>query len=333
MNLEYWTKVLHGAVDKVMSWVHPNAHWGWVSCDRKTGRLEREKQSLWRKIKLLLLFNPLTEWVDTTQAMRLYTHNRTIKQGEKEGTPESSKDIKQFIEKFGIDMNEYEPSDINEYSTFEDFFVRAHKDGSRPIHEPQNPAHAVVPADSRVVAYESVAETKRLWIKGKNFSISTLVMDTELGSQFDGAAVASFRLSPQDYHRYHSPVSGKVKVFRSIPGDYYQVDAIALQSDVDILTRNRRVYLVIGTESFGDVLFVAIGATNVGSVKIHEKFQQIGANVAKGDELGHFQYGGSSIMVAFQNGRISFDQDLLDLSKQRIQVAVDMGMSLGHATD
>jgi phosphatidylserine decarboxylase precursor len=187
--------------------------------------------------------------------------------GQKEGTLESRKDIKRFVEEFGIDMNEYEPSDINAYSTFEDFFVRAHKDGSRPIHEPQNPAHAVVAADSRVVAYESVAETKDLWIKGKNFSISTLVMDTDLGSQFDGAAVASFRLSPQDYHRYHSPVSGKIKAFRSIPGDYYQVDAIALQSDVDILTRNRRVYLVIETESFGDVLFVAIGATNVGSVK------------------------------------------------------------------
>ncbi|CAG9992107.1 unnamed protein product [Clonostachys byssicola] len=316
-----------------MSWLHPNAHWGWVSWDRKTGRLEREKQSLWRKIKLLLLFNPLTEWVDTTQAMRLYTHSRTIKQGEKEGTLESRKGIKRFVEEFSIDMNEYEPSDITKYRTFEDFFVRAHKDGSRPIHEPQNLAHAVVPADSRVVAYESVAETKNLWIKGKSFSTSTLVMDTDLGSQFDGAAVASFRLSPQDYHRYHSPVSGKIKVYRSIPGDYYQVDAVALQSDVDILTRNRRVYMVIETESFGDVLFVAIGATNVGSVKIHERFRQIGAKVAKGDELGHFQFGGSSIIVAFQSGRISFDQDLLDLSKQRIQVAVEMGMSLGFATN
>ncbi|CAI6067134.1 unnamed protein product [Clonostachys chloroleuca] len=263
--------------------------------------------------------------VDTTQATGIYTHNRTIKQGEKEGTLESKKDINRFVEEFGIAMNEYEPSDINEYSTFEDFFVRAHKDGSRPIHGPSNPAHAVVAADSRVVAYESVAEAKHLWIKGKNFSISTPVMDTDLGSQLDGAAVASFRLSPQDYHRYHSPVSGKVKVFRSIPGDYYQVDVIALQRDVDILTRNRRVYLAIETKCFGDVFFVAIGATNVGSVK----FQQIDAKVAKGDELGHFQFGGSSIIVAFQNGQTSFDQDLLDLSKQRIQVAVETGMSLG----
>jgi phosphatidylserine decarboxylase precursor len=188
-------------------------------------------------------------------------------EGKKEGTPASKKKIRQFVETYGINMDDFEPSDIDEYKTFEDFFARAHKPASRPIHEPENSSSAVVVADSRVVAYESVAETKKLWIKGSDFSITNLVMDTQLGSQFDGAAIASFRLSPQDYHRYHSPVSGKVKLFRSVPGDYYQVDAVALHSKVDILTRNRRQYVVIETEEFGDVLFLAIGATRVGSVQ------------------------------------------------------------------
>jgi phosphatidylserine decarboxylase precursor len=164
-------------------------------------------------------------------------------------------------------MNDFEPSDVDKYSNFEEFFTRAHKPGSRPIHEPNNASKAVVVADSRAVVYESVAETARLWIKGSDFSITNLVMDTELGKQFSESAVASFRLSPQDYHRYHSPVTGRIKLFRSVPGDYYQVDAIALHSKVDILTRNRREYVVVETEEFGDVLFVAIGATDVGSVK------------------------------------------------------------------
>jgi phosphatidylserine decarboxylase len=51
----------------------------------------------------------------------------------------------------------------------------------------------------------------------------------------------------------------------------------------------------------------------------------------KGQELGMFQFGGSSIIVAFQRGRIQFDNDLLRFSKQRIQVAVNIGMSLGKA--
>lgn len=91
-------------------------------------------------------------------------------------------------------------------------------------------------------------------------------MDRQLGPLFDDGAVASFRLSPQDYHRYHSPVSGKIKLFRSLPGDYYQVDPMALRSGLDILSRNARDYVVIESEEFGDVLFVAIGATDVGTV-------------------------------------------------------------------
>jgi phosphatidylserine decarboxylase len=164
-------------------------------------------------------------------------------------------------------MNDFSPSDIAAYNNFEEFFIRKHTAASRPVAEEQNPNLAVIVADSRVVVYNTVAETKKFWIKGNDFNITNLVMDNKLGAKFADSGVASFRLSPQDYHRYHSPVAGEVKEFRSLPGDYYQVDPVALRSKVDILTRNARSYLVIRTKEFGDVLFVAIGATNVGSVQ------------------------------------------------------------------
>jgi phosphatidylserine decarboxylase len=164
-------------------------------------------------------------------------------------------------------MNDFEPSDIDAYPTFEDFFVRTHVPGSRPVFEADNSSSAVCVADARVVTYESVSETKKLWIKGSDFSITNLVMDTQLGPQFADGPVASFRLSPQDYHRYHSPVTGTIKLFRSMPGDYYQVDPLALRSSVNVLTLNARDYVVIDSEEFGEVLFVAIGATDVGSVR------------------------------------------------------------------
>ncbi|KAL7629835.1 hypothetical protein AAE478_001358 [Parahypoxylon ruwenzoriense] len=308
-----------------------NGEYGWKSLDRKTGKFMREQQPLTKKIKLLLLFNPLTDWIDTTHLMRLWIHNRSVKKGEEEATPASHNQIKTFVETYGINMADFEPSDIEKYQTFGDFFVRAHRPGSRPICDPDDPSRAIVVADSRVVAYESVVETKRLWIKGTDFTITNLVMDTQLGAQFADAAVASFRLSPQDYHRYHAPVAGSVKEFHSMPGDYYQVDPIALRSGVNILTSNARCYIVIETEHFGDVLFVAIGATDVGTVRINEKFQKAGTKVKKGDEIGYFQFGGSSIIVAFQKGAVKFDQDLLDFSRQRIQVSVEVGMSLGMA--
>lgn len=164
-------------------------------------------------------------------------------------------------------MADFDPSDITEYSSFEAFFARQLRKGARPITRENDSGHAVVVADSRVVVFDSVEQAQTLWVKGQDFNMTNLAMDMDLGKVFDGGCVASFRLSPQDYHRYHSPVKGVVKVHRSIPGDYYQVDPEALRSKVDILTRNRRDLVLIDTETFGRVLFVAIGATDVGSVQ------------------------------------------------------------------
>jgi phosphatidylserine decarboxylase len=65
--------------------------------------------------------------------------------------------------------------------------------------------------------------------------------------------------------------------------------------------------------------------------RINKEYQRPGAYVTKGDELGRFEFGGSSIIVAFEPGRIKFDSDLLDFSRQRIMVDVEVGMSLGEA--
>lgn len=209
----------------------------------------------------------------TSIAVRMFTHNKILSMmlmettGEVEGTAISKSKIKAFVDFFHIDMNAFEPSQIEDYPTFEDFFIRKHTAGSRPIYAEDDNSVSVVVADSRLVVYETVAASKQIWIKGNGFSIAMLTMDIDLGNTFADGAIASFRLSPQDYHRYHSPVSGCIASYRSIPGDYYQVDPIALRSDVDVLSRNKRAYVEIDSEHFGRVLFVAIGATDVGSVR------------------------------------------------------------------
>lgn len=164
-------------------------------------------------------------------------------------------------------MFQFEPSNPENYTTFEDFFVRKHAPDTRPIYAADDPSKAVVAADCRVVVYPTVDETKALWVKGSEFTIANLVKDTQLAVTWEHGAVASFRLSPQDYHRYHSPINGNVKWYKHIPGDYYQVDPVALHSSVNILTTNTRSCVCIESECFGDVLFVAIGATDVGTVE------------------------------------------------------------------
>lgn len=60
--------------------------------------------------------------------------------------------------------------------------------------------------------------------------------------------------------------------------------------------------------------------------------QKAGTHVTKGDEIGKFQFGGSSIIVAFEKGRIEFDEDLLSVSRRLVMMDVEVGMSLGRAT-
>lgn len=91
--------------------------------------------------------------------------------------------------------------------------------------------------------------------------------------------------------------------------------------------------MCIDSEEFGKVLFVAIGATNVGTVEIHERIRNGNGNerVQKGEEIGLFQFGGSSIIVAFEQGRIEFDEDLLSISRRQVMMAVEVGMNMGRA--
>lgn len=84
--------------------------------------------------------------------------------------------------------------------------------------------------------------------------------------------------------------------------------------------------------SISKILYVAIGATDVGTVEINEKRQQVGSKLRKGGEVGLFQFGGSSIIVAFEEGRFQFDEDLLSMSRRLVIMDVEVGMSLGRAT-
>lgn len=119
---------------------------------------------------------------------------------------------------------------------------------------------------------------------------------------------------------------------------------MAVRSDIDVLAANARSAFCISSEEFGNVLFVAIGASEVGTVKLSEKITSIAAStkidpstttevmVEKGEEVGLFEFGGSSVVVAFEPGRIAFDEDLKESSGNLIEMDVEMGMSLGKAT-
>lgn len=56
-----------------------------------------------------------------------------------------------------------------------------------------------------------------------------------------------------------------------------------------------------------------------------------GEMVERGQELGWFAFGGSTIVCLFENGRVSWDQDLQDNAAAAIETLVRVGMGIGRA--
>jgi phosphatidylserine decarboxylase len=95
----------------------------------------------------------------------------------------------------------------------------------------------------------------------------------------------------------------------------------------DVFTDNKRSILTLTHTATGEpIAFVAIGAMLVGSIVWTCK---LGQQIKKGDELGYFAYGGSTVICVFPKGVVSFDKDLVEASQQPIETLVKVGYSLG----
>ncbi|KAF9803979.1 hypothetical protein IEO21_09495 [Rhodonia placenta] len=142
----------------------------------------------------------------------------------------------------------------------------------------------------------------------------------------------SVKLAPADYHRFHSPIDGTVGEVRDLPGEYYTVNPQAVnEQGFDVFTANKRAVLSMTHAASGKpVAFVAIGAMLVGSI-VWTAGGQPGAQVRRGDELGYFAYGGSTVVVLFPPGLVAFDDDLRKNSEVPVETLVKVGMSIGRA--
>ena len=289
--------------------------------DRDTGIVIEEKISAHVKLGMRIIYNGRgTE----TKKFKTLLKNMSIKQGRKFDDPASAKQIESFIKFHSLDMSQC--LDM-EYKTFNSFFYRKLKPGSRTIEGNSNKV-MVSPADSRCTVFESVSKSRELWIKGSKFSIKRLTNDYSTEKFNDGtSSIAIFRLAPQDYHRFHSPCHGTIGKPIYVDGEYYTVNPMAIRSELDVFGENIRVVLPIHSPEFGTFLFIPVGAMMVGSIILTRKE---GETVERGDELGYFKFGGSTIIIVVPRQQLTFDSDLIKNSNEGIETLVKVGMSVGH---
>jgi phosphatidylserine decarboxylase len=233
--------------------------------------------------------------------------------------------IAPFISKFQIDTSEFlEP--VSHFNSFNDFFIRKLKPSARPI--ALGDKTAILPADGRYLVYDHIGLSDGFFVKGKKFCLTTLLCDAKLADKYANGSMVIARLAPVDYHRFHFPVACIPSHPKPIEGHLFSVNPSALKKHSQILAENRRVITSLQTDHFGTLLFVEVGATNVGT--IHQTFTP-NTPCSKGEEKGYFSFGGSSLILLFEPNKIRFDADLINASAKRIEVLGRMGQTLGGA--
>ncbi|KAF9219791.1 hypothetical protein BS17DRAFT_804294 [Gyrodon lividus] len=346
------TQGIHGAAHSHLPFLHKvvpqlenlasTYHVGNYVIDRETGQKFFESMPIYARLGMHLLFcgKKQVKLLEGNKHVEDLLREQSIREGKIYDSPESVKNIPSFINTYKLSLDELLEPNIRHYKNFNEFFYRRLKPDARPVENAEDPDALCSAADCRLVVYPTVDLARRFWIKGDEFSIPALLnLDPSdpMCLEFDGGALAIFRLAPSDYHRFHSPVDATIRRKPiDVPGQYYTVNPQAVnEANLDVLTRNKRSVLYMDhTQSGKTIAFVAIGALLVGSIvwTVNEN-----ATVKRGDELGYFAYGGSTVVAIFPRGFITFDEDLVKHSapassdgKGAVETLMKVGYSLGR---
>eukprot|EP01083_Nonionella_stella_P291054 990449_1 len=293
--------------------------------DRETGLLIQEfiPQYVWYALKLVYDIRLNRTIVQSRIANRIL-FQMSKKRGKAMDAPQSAQEIPGFIKQHNLDTKVlYKP--VKDFKTFNDFFARGmNVNVYRPLSNENDENVIVSPADSRMMLWDSILDSTKFWIKGSKFTLENLLTNkTKVNiDKYKGGSFVIARLAPQDYHRWHYPLSGKVIKIEPIDGALYTVNPIAINKPVDVYTANKRCVVEIQGEKYSYIMFV-IAATMVGSYRLHSKDSNnpdkyepeelnVGDNIKRGDVAGEFRFGGSTILLLFETKcKIKYDDDIV----------------------
>ncbi|HEX8795847.1 MAG TPA: archaetidylserine decarboxylase [Polyangiaceae bacterium] len=193
------------------------------------------------------------------------------------------------------------------WASFDAFFTRELRDGVRAM-DP-DPTAILSPADGRIESMGPIEADGTFVVKGRPYSIAELVGDEREAARFFGGQGCVVYLSPRDYHRVHAPIAGTVRRIRSMPGDYYPVNAIGMRHVANLFCRNRRVAIEIDGEAQRGrttvVMVVAMIVGRITTVGIEARDVPLGDHVfdpplrvGRGDEIGIFHLGSTAVVLA-----------------------------------
>lgn len=225
--------------------------------------------------------------------------------------------IGSFVQKNRIDLADYYADD---FTCFNDCFTRRIREEKRPIDDA--PDAFVSPCDGLLSAYR-LQKGSVIPAKQSRYTVADLLQNSELAKRYEDGICLVFRLCVNHYHRYCYVDDGTKEDNHFISGKLHTVRPIALRT-YPVFCENCREYTVMHTDHFGDVTQIEVGAMLVGKIaNLHGA-----GTIRRGAEKGMFLYGGSTIIVLLEKGRVDIPQACFAATENGMEIPVQMGQRL-----
>lgn len=269
-----------------------------------------------------------------------------------------------YVWMFDCKVDEAMETELQNYKNLGEFFRRVLKPDIRLIAQKEELTN---PADGKILHFGEVTDGILEQVKGINYSVKHFLGPQTWNSNskkskrfakqtdeeyFRGLKVKPGNklyhcvvyLAPGDYHRFHSAAKWTINYRRHFPGELLSVSPGIARWIHGLFVLNERV-AYMGNWEHGFFSYTAVGATNVGSIKIYcdqevmtnvkhhpdtrytpgvyfdKDFRENPIHVEKGEMFGEFNLGSTVVLIfeAPENFKFNVNND------QKVRMGEPMG--------
>ncbi|HEB96780.1 MAG TPA: phosphatidylserine decarboxylase [Sedimenticola thiotaurini] len=232
--------------------------------------------------------------------------------------------IRSVIRLYQVDLSAARHTEPRDYPSFNAFFTRALRPGTRPLEGGEE--GVVSPVDGTVSQAGTIEDGRIFQAKGQDYTLDELLGgNSEWTSAFVDGHFATLYLSPRDYHRIHMPLGGRLLQMTHVPGRLFSVSPVTTRVVPRLFARNERIVNIFDTGA-GPMALIMVGAIFVASMDTvwagtvapasrrithwdYSGTPPSPVELARGEEMGRFNMG-STVILLFGKERVEWDESL-----------------------
>lgn len=219
-----------------------------------------------------------------------------------------------YAQVYGVNLEEALEPDLTAYNCVNDFFRRRLKSGCRPI---DANADLVAPCDGKILHCGIVDDENHIeQVKGMTYALEEFIGRSDIQLKPDHCLhQVIMYLAPGDYHCFHNPANWCIAQRRHFAGKLFSVKPSVATWMPKLFALNERVAYLGSWKNDQFFSFIAVGATNVGSIVIEmdpeletncigsssgcckSKEWKQAATVEKGGYFGEFNLGSTIVLI------------------------------------